>query len=143
LRKNWVIHKCLFSLAVVLCLAGCGLKANPVPSASSVVPGPEGKKMSVSVSESAVVLTWRFQDPKGELRYMNIERSRLGSAGNTCRDCPRTFERIGQLTAKDGQNEYRYTDSNVEKGNVYSYRLKICSEIGVCRESQIVEIEYK
>ena len=121
----------------------CGLKANPVPSISPVAPDQNGKKMSVSVSENAVVLTWRFQDPKGELRYMNVERSRLGSAGNTCRDCPRTFERIGQLTVKGGQNEYRYADANVEKGNVYSYRLKICSEIGVCYESQIVEIEYK
>jgi hypothetical protein len=143
LKINFVKDKLLFCLMMVICLTGCGLKANPVPSSFAILPVQNEKKMAVTISENTIVLTWRFQDPKGDLRYMNIEKSRLGSAGNTCRDCPRTFERIGQLIVKDDKNEYRFTDSNVEKGSVYSYRLKICSEIGVCRESQVVEIEYK
>lgn len=147
MKKNFVKLSCSFCLLLmILCLTGCGLKGNPVLSASgiSTVPASQSeKKMGVNISENGIVLTWRFHDPKGELRYMNIERSRLGSPGNTCRTCPRTFEQIGQVTAKSEKAEYKFTDLNVEKGNVYSYRLKICSEIGFCRESQIMEIEYK
>ncbi len=143
MKKNIVKIEIFLCLWMILCLSGCGLKANPTPSTSAVPPGQSDKKMAVSINENAIVLTWNFLDPKGEFRYINIERSRLGSAGNTCRDCPRTFERIAQLTVRSDQNEYRFSDSSVEKGNAYSYRLKICSEIGVCRESQIVEIDYK
>lgn len=130
----------------MVCMAGCGLKSNPVPSTSASAPIPGEKKMAVSVSDKGIVLTWRFLDESGQLRYMNIERSRLGAPGNVCRDCPRTFERIGQLTVKDVQKEppvYRFTDEHAEKGNIYSYRLKICTETGMCRESPVVEIDYQ
>lgn len=77
---------------------------------------------------------------------MNIERSQLGGAGNACKDCPRTFERIGQLPvlkARSEKDDYKYTDSIVEKGKTYSYRLKLCDDAGNCRESQTAEIDFK
>lgn len=77
---------------------------------------------------------------------MYIERSKLGSAGNICRDCPRTFERMGQMPVESDTNKnqaYRFVDALAQKGSVYSYRLKLCDEAGVCRESQTVEIDFK
>ena len=127
-------------------MAGCGLKANPVPPASAVSQNQGEQKLTVSADGKAIVLTWQLQNPVGMISYINIEKSQLGSAGNICRDCPRTFEKIGQLpvlNVKNEKNEYRFADSLVEKGKIYSYRLKLCDEADVCRESQTVEIDFK
>jgi len=146
LKKVSVKNKTLFGLALILLITGCGLKANPVSPTSAVFQKQGEQKLTVSADGNAVVLTWQFQNQAGMTSHMNIEKSQLGSAGNICKDCPRTFERIGQLqvlNVKNGKNEYRFTDSLVEKGKTYSYRLKLCDEAGVCRESQTVEIDFK
>jgi len=99
----------------------------------------------VSADGNAVLLTWQLQNQSG-IRDMYIERSKLGSAGNICRDCPRTFERMGQMPVESDTNKnqaYRFVDALAQKGSVYSYRLKLCDEAGVCRESQTVEIDFK
>ncbi|KAF0157753.1 MAG: hypothetical protein FD159_1329 [Syntrophaceae bacterium] len=131
---------------MIILAAGCGLKANPAPSASAVTPKQGQQKLTVSTDENAVVLTWQMQNPDGKIRYTTIEKSQLGSTGNICRDCPRIFEKIGQLQVlniKNEKSDYRFADSLVEKGKIYSYRLKLCDEAGVCRESQTVEIDFK
>ena len=136
-------NKIIFSLVLAVLLIGCGLKTNPVPYASSVSQKQVEQKLTVTATEKEVVLQWQLQNPDGTTRYMNIEKSTLGSAGNICKDCPRTFERIGQLPVKVENNQYRFIDSLVEKGRIYSYRLKLCDEYGACSESQTVETEFK
>lgn len=128
-----------------LLLLGCGLKANPVPLASTGAPGLADQALAVSAAPDAAVLNWRLAS-SDRVRYTLIERSTLGSPGNLCRDCPRTFERIGRLEAQNaGANgpEYRFSDVSAEKGKTYSYRLQLCDEAGVCRESQTVEIDFQ
>ena len=127
-------------------MAGCGLKANPVPPASAVSQNQGKQKLTVSAAGNAVVLTWQLQNQAGILSHIIIEKSQLGSAGNICRDCPQTFEKIGQMQAENAKNEkkeYRFDDLLVEKGKIYSYRLKLYDDAGICRESQIVEIDFK
>lgn len=136
-------NKIIFSLVLAVWLTGCGLKTNPVPPVSVASQKQVEQKLTVTTAEKEVVLTWQLQNPGGMIKYVNIEKSMLGSAGNTCKDCPRTFERIGQLPVKVENNEYRFADSLVEKGKLYSYRLKLCDDYGVCRESQTVEIDFK
>lgn len=146
MKKGLVKNKILFGIVLILLMAGCGLKANPVPPASAVSQNQGGQKLTVSADGKAIVLTWQLQNQAGMLSHINIEKSQLGSAGNICRDCPRIFEKIGQLqvlNAKNEKNEYRFADLLVEKGKIYSYRLKLCDEAGVCRESQTVEIDFK
>lgn len=146
MKKGSVKNKILFGLALILLMTGCGLKANPVPPASAVSQKQGEQKLTVSSDGNAVVLTWQLQNPDGKISYVNIEKSQLGSAGNVCKDCPRTFEKIGQLpvlNVKTEKNEYRYADSLVAKGKIYSYRLRLCDEVGVCQESQTVEIDLK
>ena len=41
-----------------------------------------------------------FYDKNGLINSIIIEKSEVGSAGNECKDCPRTFERIGQIPVK-------------------------------------------
>jgi hypothetical protein len=147
LKKSSVRNKIFVSsLVLALLLTGCGLKANPVPPVPALAQKPSEQKFQVSAEGNMVVLTWRLQNPGGTISHMNIEKSQLGSAGNICKDCPRTFEKIGQLqvlNAKNEKNEYRFADLLVQKGKIYSYRLKLCDESGDCRESQTVEIDFK
>jgi len=123
-------------------MTGCGLKRNPIHPESIALKNKTEQKLSVAVDGGALVLNWRLQN-QAEISYINVEKSQLGSAGNICKDCPRTFERIGQVPVKKENDEYRFVDSLVEKGKIYSYRLKLCDEAGVCRESQTMEIDFK
>ena len=146
MKKRLVKNKILFCFILVLLMAGCGLKANPVPLESAVSQNQNKQKLTVSADGKTIVLTWQLQNQAGMLSYIIIEKSQLGSAGNICRDCPRRFEKIGHLQAvntKNEKKEYRFDDLRVEKGKIYSYRLKLCDEADICRESQTVEIDFK
>ena len=144
MKKDSARHKLLLGLAVIMILAGCGLKANPV-APMSVAAGSDAQQILIaSIDKNAVALTWRMKRPDGRIRYVEIEKSQLGSPGNTCRDCPRVFDKIGQLTVHDAKKEeYRFMDHSVEAGKIYSYRLRLCEETGACRESSTVEIDFK
>lgn len=145
MKKSSAGNKIALAALCALLLVGCGLKANPVPPASAGAQNPADQELAVSAQGDAAVLNWRLESAN-RVRYTLIERSTLGSPGNLCRDCPRTFERIGRLEAQNaGANgpEYRFSDVSAEKGKTYSYRLQLCDEAGVCRESQTVEIDFQ
>ena len=144
--KKFLIKNSIGPAALcALLLLGCGLKANPVPSVSGAASNGAAQELAVSNEKGAAVLIWRLAS-SDRVSYTIIERSTLGSAGNICRDCPRTFEPIDRLPADNAgekSREYRFVDSSVGKGKTYSYRLQLCEETGVCRESQTVEIDFK
>ena len=144
MKKGSVKNKIIWSVALALLLAGCGLKANPVPLVSVGLQNQAAQELMASVDGNSIVLTWTLNDPAGRTSYITIERSRLGSPGNACKDCPRTFEKIGQLRVDDlKNNEYSFADSLAEKGQTYSYRLKLCDEADICSESHSVEADMK
>jgi hypothetical protein len=140
------VFVCLVLLFVV---SGCGLKSNPqamrsIPDYRLIV-----KDMQAISSDEAVILKWNFQDRDGKINYINIEKSEVGSAGNECKDCPRTFDRISQMQIKgiilDNKvsRALSYTDKKVVKGRIYNYRLILCDDAGVCQEASAAEINYK
>jgi len=105
-------------------------------------------------SGNAVVLKWDYYDVDSNVTSIAIEKSELGSPGNECRDCPRTFKRVGQVPVKplktftdNGQKkEYvslSFTDKEVQQGKTYNYRLMLCDDSGVCLESSAAEINFK
>lgn len=146
MKKASIKNKILLGLALAVMVIGCGLKGNPVPQTMAGSQGHGEQKLTASVAENAITLTWQLQNPEGTISHINVEKSQLGTVGNICKDCPRTFERIAQLPVKDvkkDSNDYRFVDSLVQKGKTYDYRLKLCNEAGVCRESQTVEIDFK
>jgi len=146
LKNGSVKNRGIVYLVLVLLTIGCGLKANPVPQASEVAKTKYDPQLILTAEEKAVVLAWQLQNINGRISHFNVEKSELGSRGNVCKDCPRSFEKIGQvpvMNSGNGKQKFGFTDSQVDKGKTYSYRLGICDASGVCSESQIVEIDFK
>jgi hypothetical protein len=123
---------------MILLAAACGLKGNPVSQKTAEDLTQEESKLTAIVNNESVELTW--SNAKEEDSHVNIERSELGSTGNVCRNCPRSYTRIAQLPLKTNS---RFIDLSVEKGKSYSYRLGLCDKAGSCRQSLAVEIEFK
>jgi hypothetical protein len=128
-------------------LTGCGFKSNPIPY--PVDARPVIKNMEALIIGETVVLKWNFQDRNGLINYIGIERSELGTVGNECKNCPRTYARIGQINVKEGkpadkeQKVLSFTDSKAEKGKTYNYRLMLCEENRNCSEASTAEINFK
>jgi hypothetical protein len=103
---------------------------------------------ALSIGET-VVLKWDFQDKSGLINYIVVERSEVGTPGNECKNCPRTFAVIGQITVKEGKTADKekralsFTDAKVVKENIYNYRLMLCEENRNCIEASTAEINFK
>ena len=103
--------------------------------------------MKAVVSDNAVVLKWDFYGKDSKINYIAVEKSEVGSTGNECKDCPRTFARIGQITLKEIKQENKgyisFTDKKVTQGKTYNYRLLLCDDFNNCLENAITEINFK
>jgi hypothetical protein len=136
---------CLISLIFI---TGCGLKGNP-----SALPAISDNRqiirnMKAVDLDDAVVLKWDFRDKDGRVNYISIEKSEVGSAGNECKDCPRSFESIAQVPIKGIRLENKeydarsFTDKKVVRGKIYNYRLMLCDDSGMCLEESAAEINF-
>lgn len=147
--KKFRAKNSFFIAALLIIIAGCGYKGNPVPYPLVVLDRkPVIKNTEALAVQDTVVLKWTFQDKSGIIRYINIERSDVGERGNECKDCPQTFNRIGQVTVKDAKNSDKeqvlsFTDPQVVKGHIYNYRLMLCEENANCAEAAKTEINFK
>jgi len=125
-------------LLVLILFAGCGLKGNPAPVGSAFNREAGKITFAAAIKYNTVELTWgTANENDGRVK---IEKSELGTSGNICKDCPRTYKGIADLTPK---SEKRFVDKAVEKGKSYSYRLNLCDETGTCRPSQTVDVDLK
>lgn len=143
--KNQPIFNSLVFLFIVV-VTGCGLKGNPIPYTVLADNKPVVRNLEIVQTENSIILKWNIQDKDRLIKYIGIERSEAGSPGNECKDCPRTFERIGQITFNEvipQDKELNYIDKKVVKGKTYNYRLMLCEDNGNCSEGATVEINYK
>lgn len=142
------VNRLIICLVLSFAVSGCGLKANPAPIKSIVDYRLIVKDMQAISADDAVLLKWNFQDKDAKINFINIEKSEVGTAGNECKDCPRTFERINQMQIKgmilDNKvpSTLSYTDKKVVKGEIYNYRLILCDDAGICQEASAAEIDY-
>ena len=94
-------------------------------------------------------MKWDFYDKDAKISYIDIEKSEVGSAGNECKDCPRTFEKVGLVSVKEMRLENKktsilsFTDKQVVLGKIYNYRLMLCDDSSVCLEGAVTEINIK
>ena len=142
---KYSIFVCLMTLILY---TGCGLKGNPIALSSVQDYRQIVQNMKAVSSGEAVILTWDFFNKDEKINYVAIEKSEFGSAGNECKDCPRTFERIGQIPVgriieNKESNILSFTDKKVVKGKTYNYRLMLCDDSSVCLEGAVTEINIK
>ncbi|HDS05940.1 MAG TPA: hypothetical protein ENN95_02740, partial [Deltaproteobacteria bacterium] len=139
-------NKLLISLLLVLFAAGCGIKSNPVPLVSMVDYRQMISDVKASAADNSVVLTWQLNDKRSVIKNIYVERSEVGGQGNECAGCPLNYERIGQKEIipsllKSAQiKKQSFTDTNVEEGKTYNYRLMLCDDAGVCQEKSGAQI---
>lgn len=125
------------------------MKANPAPYPMIIKEEkPVIKNLEAIAAQESVILKWIFQDKSGIIHFIKIERSEIGQSGNICKDCPLTFNEIGQVSVKDGkpadkEQSLSFSDSKVVKGHTYNYRLMLCEENANCSEAAKTEINLK
>jgi hypothetical protein len=145
----YIIHSILTMLIVFANITGCGVKGNPVMLSTIPDKGLILQNFKAASAGNSVQLNWDLSGRDTKSNYIAIEKSELGSAGNECRDCPRTFERAGLVPVKitgrknEEYNSYSFTDNKVIQGKTYNYRLILCDDFNVCYESYTTEINFK
>ena len=149
MKRIFVKYSSLVLLVVFANLTGCGVKGNPVILPDVKDTAPIISNFKADSNDSAIILNWDFYSTNSKINHIAIEKSELGSAGNECKECPRTFELIGQVSVKDAKKEnkeyikFSFTDNKVQQGKTYDYRLLICDVYNDCRESIALEINLK
>ena len=141
-------NKFLISLLLVLFAVGCGIKSDPVPLVSMIDYRQMISNVNASVQDNSVVMTWQINDKRSAIKNIYVERSEVGGPGNECVGCPQKYERIGQkeiipslLKSAQIKNQ-SFTDTNVEQGKTYNYRLILCDDAGVCQEKSGAQIKF-
>lgn len=149
MKRISVKYRLLVLLILFANLTGCGVKGNPVIQPDVKDNAPIISNFKADSTDNSIILNWDFYGTNSKINHIDIEKSELGSAGNECRECPRTFERIGQVSVKDAKQEnkeyinFSFTDHKVQRGKTYDYRLLICDVYKECRESSVIEINLK
>jgi predicted small lipoprotein YifL len=147
LKKVPVKYSIFACLMTVIIFTGCGLKGNPVSLSTASDHRQSVQNVKAVSSGDAVILKWDYYDKDVKINYIAIERSEVGSAGNECKDCPRTFGRVGLVPIKRTENKesntFSFTDKKVVQGKIYNYRLMLCDDSGVCLEGSAAEINFK
>ncbi len=150
MKKVSVNYKIILFFIPIAAVLACGLKGNPVMLKN--VSGNEQqmvRNLKADASGDAVVLTWNVHADAWGNNYIAVERSEWGTRGNECKDCPRTYEGIGQISLNERQTAGKdpgrlvYLDKKVNRGKIYSYRLLFCNQADVCSESAVAEINFK
>ena len=142
---KYSIFVCLLTLIL---FTGCGLKGNPVSLSAMSDHRQIVQNMKAVSSGDAVILKWDFYDKYVKVSYIAIEKSEVGSAGNECKNCPRTFEHVGLVPIKGMRPENKesntlsFTDKKVVQGKIYNYRLMLCDDSGICLEGPTTEIKF-
>ena len=138
MKKCSVGNNIVFLITIIMLIAGCGLKGNPVSVTSMVNQTRDEQGLTANFRNGAVELTW--PSPKENYSHVKVEKSDLGPTNSVCKDCPSIYKDIADLTlTKEG----RFVDGNVVKGNSYIYRLSLCDEAGACRSSQTSRVDIK
>ncbi|PKN38309.1 MAG: hypothetical protein CVU62_05490 [Deltaproteobacteria bacterium HGW-Deltaproteobacteria-2] len=149
MKRVSIKYSILFLLLAFTNFIGCGVKGNPVILSSLSDNVRIVQNLKIVSAGNAVMLSWDYYGKDSNINYIAIEKNELGSAGTECRDCPRKFERIAQVSVKEikqKNNEYRnlnFTDKEVVNGKTYNYRLLICDDFNICRESSETEVNFK
>ncbi len=139
----------ILACLLILTFTGCGIKGNPVILSDMPDYGLIVKNFRADSLSNEVTLKWDFYDRDNKIDHIVIEKSEVGSAGNECKDCPRTFESIAQIPLKENvkkiseNKNFIFPDKKVIHGKIYNYRLMLCDDANMCYEGNSTEINFK
>ena len=130
-------------ITVGVLLAGCGVKAPPVPP--DLEPPPAAADLGYTLeSDGSVVLSWRLdgtERPRGaRVQGARIFRSKDALDSPACGDCPRIYTMAKDLSLEKGNMFYR---EPLQKGFRYYYKIVIYDEGNLeSADSNVVSFEY-
>jgi predicted small lipoprotein YifL len=147
--REVIVKYSISIIMILMVLVGCGLKGNPIPYPILSKSKPVIKDIQAVSEGDAVILKWNLHDKDGLANFIGIERSEVGTPGNECKDCPRIYAKVGQISVKEvmqvekEQKALSFTDNKVVKGKIYNYRLMLCDNKEICSEASAIEINHK
>jgi hypothetical protein len=149
LKKVSLKYNIFICCVAIACIAGCGVKGNPVRLMDVSGHVQVIRNMKADVAGNSVLLAWDM-DTKGlKNNYVAIEKREWGRTGKKCKNCSGNYERIGNVLLneeKKERNDYNnfvVSDKKVNRGKTYHYRLLLCNEMDVCSERAATEINFK
>ncbi len=140
----WVLSLAALSFFV---MTGCGVKAAPVPP--GLVVAPAVKDLGAAQIPEGVRLAWTMPGTGPEIARIQILRSELAVAEDSCPGCPRAFKlaaepRPRDLRSEQGSRTVVYVDREVSPGLLYTYTIRLCDASGFCSpESNKAEVKFK
>lgn len=134
-------------LVLLAALVGCGKKDDPMPPDIKL---PEAvQKLTVQKAGPYIRLSWELPGDSQSLKDIKIERSELETLRGDCPECPRNYKQLAAFLTNDplllqgGRGIYRYDDTQVKTGWLYTYRIIVCNYKGYCSEpSEPAELKF-
>jgi len=116
--------RCLAALlltgALVVSLAGCGVKKPPVgprqPPMQAVT------DLAATWNQGMITLTWLHNDPSETVVGYQVYRSQTKIETTPCEECPIIFESAGKITVSRQSRTVRF---ELEASIGYFYRFKV------------------
>ncbi|MBT8340360.1 MAG: hypothetical protein HKP58_18605 [Desulfatitalea sp.] len=115
LKRPWVRAVCL------LMLVGCGIKGPPLAPERPFLE--KVATLAASVQGDTVILSWSVRGARKGLRGFVVFRATDRLSDPDCRECPRRFEKIGELTLDPDSKTLTFTDT-IGPGSVHTYQVQ-------------------
>ena len=130
----------LLAFAFLLCTAGCGKKAPPLPPLNDMISCPAN--LSYSFTKGRIALQWTYSRKNNtgiKCRGFKIFRAQRLLSGNTCKGCPLHFIEIDAVSP----TQLHYSE-RIKRGYEYFYRIRAYSQSDVLSDvSNTIEVSYK
>ena len=131
-----IIIRILIIVAFSVFLSGCGKKALPKPPRQ--IEPPEVNDLSHSLDGDNLELTWTIPEVKGNVKSglggFYVFRSKKSVSESDCKDCPKIFKRVADISPEDmgnsGKDSIKYAEA-LENGYRYIYKVVIYINNGV------------
>ncbi len=144
--RNRILHRSIITgfFLAILAIAGCGVKAPPVPP--QLPPVPPVAKLVHRLDDSAVLLEWalseRLSGQQAHKAAFGIYRYRAKLSEPVCETCPLIFEKVDSIAYAD-TNDSRFS-TTVDLDGGYRYVFKVRMEIGgrVGTDSNLVRFDF-
>lgn len=145
-RKTGLIFAALSAALLLTAFPGCGKKADPVPP--RFIPPPAVADLIVRAEDEGIRIEWTEPAHSEPIERVRIMRSELLVAGESCPGCPRTFNRIAELSPEEieetEEGRASFLDRKVDEGVLYTYHIVICDSARYCgAESNQAEIKFR